>query len=91
MSWPHNADNYYFCLEINLNFGMKERFKINILLWGRRDGSLGKALAASGRGTEFGSLVPMNMPGGCAGLSYVSLAEVRIAGEDKTSIEKMPS
>lgn len=46
MSWPHNADNYYFCLEINLNFGMKERFKINILLWGRRDGSLGKALAA---------------------------------------------
>lgn len=43
---------------------MKEIFKINTLLWGRRDGSLGKALAAQGRGNEFGSLVPIYVRGG---------------------------
>jgi hypothetical protein len=38
---------------------MKEIFKINTLLWGRRDGSLGKALAAHGKGNEFRSLVSL--------------------------------
>lgn len=32
MNWAHNEDDYYFCLGINLNFGISEIFKINTIL-----------------------------------------------------------
>lgn len=32
MNWAHNEDDYYFCLGINLNFGVSEIFEIHAIL-----------------------------------------------------------
>lgn len=32
MNWALNEDDYYFCLGINLNFGISEIFAVNTIL-----------------------------------------------------------